>query len=83
MLNECYRQTLDSKDFTPRCDKRLRKLIVPLLQVVYWASSLSPATQASILSCPYNVSILGVGRDWPYNGVKLKLTIDYIRQVES
>ncbi len=55
--------------------------MIVLLQVVFWASNLSPATQASILSCPYNVSIIGVGAEWPYNGVKLKLTFDYIRHV--
>ena len=65
------------------CYKRIHKLLLADSQVVFWASSLSPATQASILSCPYNVSILGVGRDWPYNGIKLKLTFEYIRYILS
>lgn len=49
------------------------------MQVVLWASELSTEAQASIVSCPYNISVIGLGQSWGSNGHKLNLALEFVR----
>ena len=50
-----------------------------VMQVVLWASEFNRAVEACIRSCPYNVTVIGLGQKWSGNGAKLSLALDYVR----